>query len=115
MSKWIAVFLYVCSGLIAAVSQLLMKKEAGKHRDDRGIRRILHVKVMMAYGLMFSTIFINMIAMRYVPYKYTAVLGTFSYIFVLVLGYLVLKERIGKIRAAGACVILAGIVVFNWG
>lgn len=115
MNKWIAVFLYICSGLIAAVSQLLMKKEAQKNRDEKSIKRILHIKVMLAYGLMFSTIFINMVAMRYVPYKYTAVLGTFSYIFVLLLGYFVLKEKIGKIRAAGACVILAGIVVFNWG
>lgn len=115
MNKWIAVFLYICSGLVAAISQLLMKKEAKKNKEEKGIRRILHIRIIFAYGLMFSTIFINMFAMRYVPYKYTAVLGTFSYIFVLLLGYLGLKEQIGKIRALGACVILVGIVVFNWG
>lgn len=115
MNKWIAVFLYICSGLIAAISQLLMKMEATKYKEENGIRRILHIKVMLAYGLMFSTIFINMLAMRYIPYKYTAVFGTFSYIFVMLLGYFGLKEHIGKIRAVGAGVILAGIVIFNWG
>lgn len=115
MNKWIAVFLYICSGLIAAVSQLLMKLEATKHKEESGIRRVFHFRVMLAYGLMFGTIFLNMLAMRYIPYKYTAVFGTFSYIFVMLLGYFGLKEQIGKIRAMGAVVILAGIVIFNWG
>ena len=115
MNKWIAVFLYVCSGLIAALSQLLMKKEAEKNKEEKGLRRILHVKIILADGLRISTIFINMFAMLYVTYKYVAVLGTFSYIFVLLLGYFIMKEQIGKIRAAGACVILVGIVIFNWG
>lgn len=115
MNKWIAVFLYGCSGLVAAVSQLLMKLEAEKNREEKGIRRILHIRVIVAYGLMFGTMLLNMIAMRYVPYKYAPVLGTFSYIFVLLLGYFGLKENIGKRKALGACVILLGIVIFNQG
>lgn len=115
MNKWIAVLLYICSGLIAAVSQLLMKQDAVRHKEENGIRRLFHFKVILAYGLMFGTVLINMLAMRYIPYKYAAVFGTFSYIFVLLLGYLALKERIGKIRAMGACIILLGIVIFNWG
>ena len=115
MNKWIAVFLYGCSGLIAAISQLLMKLEAEKSREERGVRRILHIRVMAAYGLMFGTILINMIAMRYIPYKYVPVLGTFSYIFVLLLGYFVLKESVGKRKVLGACMILLGIVIFNQG
>ena len=115
MNKWIAIILYICSGLIAAISQLLMKKEAKRNKEEKGIRQILHFKVLFAYGLMFSTIFINMLAMRYVPYKYTAALGTFSYIFVLLLGYFGLKEQIGKVKAAGACVLIVGIFIFNLG
>ncbi len=115
MNKWIAVFLYGCSGLIAAISQLLMKLEAEKSREERGVRRILHIRVMAAYGLMFGTILINMIAMRYIPYKYVPVLGTFSYIFVLLLGYFGLKESVGKRKVLGACMILLGIVIFNQG
>ena len=87
MNKWIAVFLYGFSGLIAAISQLLMKLEAKRNIGESGIRRILHFRVIVAYGLMFATILINMVAMRYVPYKYAPVLGTFSYIFVLLIGY----------------------------
>lgn len=98
-----------CSGIAAS-----HEKRGEGQRRGKGIRRIFHIRVMAAYGLMLGTMFINMIAMRYVPYKYVAVLGTFSYIFVLLLGYFVLKEHIGKVRALGACVILAGIVLFNW-
>ena len=63
---------------------------------ESGIRRILHFRVIVAYGLMFATILSNMVAMRYVPYKYAPVLGTFSYIFVLLIGYFGLKERIDR-------------------
>lgn len=114
MNKWVAVFLYGVSGLVAALSQLLMKLEAEKGREERGIRRILHIRVIVAYGLMFGTILINMLAMRYIPYKYVSVLGTFSYIFVLLLGYFGLKEKIGKRKALGACVILLGMILFNY-
>ena len=90
--------MYGFSGLIAAISQLLMKLEAKRNIGESGIRRILHFRVIVAYGLMFATILINMVAMRYVPYKYAPV-----------------KERIGKRKALGACVILLGIVIFNQG
>ena len=109
MNKWVAVFLYGFSGLVAAISQLLMKLEAERGREERGIRRILHIRVIAAYEL------INMLAMRYIPYKYAPVLGTFSYIFVLLLGYFGLNEKIGKRKALGACVILLGMIIFNQG
>ena len=113
MNKWIAILLYIFSGFIAALSQYIMKKEAVKHKEETGIRRMLHVNVIFSYVLMFSTIFINMIAMRYIPYKYAPILTTFSYIFVLILGYYGLNERIGKKKALGAFFILLGVVIFN--
>lgn len=115
MSRWIAIFIYLFSGFVAASSQILMKTEAVKYKHENGIRRVLHVKVLAAYCFMLGTVFLNMIAMRYIPYKYAPVMATFSYIFVLLLGKLILKEQIGKTEKIGCGLILLGIVVFNFG
>lgn len=115
MSRWIAVLIYLFSGFVAAASQILMKKEAVKYKNENGFRRILHWKVIFAYGFMLGTVFLNMIAMRYIPYKYAPVMATFSYVFVLLLGKLILNEQIGKTEKIGCALILLGIVVFNFG
>ena len=57
----------------------------------------------------------NMIAMRYMPYKYVPVLAPVSYIFVLLLSYFILKENINKKQIIGTILIFFGIVIFNIG
>lgn len=99
--------------MLAAVSQLLLKIAAQKNKEAKGVMRLLDARVIAAYIMLFATIFMNMIAMRYMPYKYTPVLATISYIFVLLLSYFGLKERINKKQIAGTLLIFAGIVVFN--
>lgn len=113
MNKGLAIFIYTCSGMLAGVSQLLLKISAQKRKTARGLKRLFDVKVIVAYLMLFLTIFMNMIAMRYMPYKYTSALATISYIFVLLLSRFGLKEQIDKRQIAGIILICAGIVVFN--
>lgn len=113
MNKELAILIYCCSGMLAAVSQLLLKIVAEKNKKNVGLQKLLDIRVILAYGMLLSTIFMNMIAMRYMPYKYTPVLATISYVFVLLLSYFVLKERINKRQFFGTLLIFAGIVVFN--
>ncbi len=115
MDKSIAIIIYIISGIVAATSQIMMKQDAVKNASDRGLKRLFHIRVIVAYFLMFGTIIINMIAMRYVPYKYTAVLATFSYIFVILLSRMVLKEKVTIKKYIGMAMILIGIFVFNLG
>ncbi len=105
------ILIYTISGLIAAYSQLILKKTATTS-GDKGIKQYLDWRIIASYGMMFSTILLNMIAMRYIPYKYTPVLSSLSYVFVLILGKIVLHENFGRNKLIGIALILSGMIVF---
>lgn len=54
-----------------------------------------------------------MLAYKYVPLSMGPVLESSGYIFVTILGVLVLKEKISKRKLLGMTVIIIGIVVFS--
>lgn len=113
MSKGIAIFIYTCSGMMAAISQLLLKVAAQQNEESKGLQKILNTKVIFSYLILFVTIFMNMIAMRYISYKYTPILATISYVFVLLFSRVGLKESISKKQMVGMILIFTGIIVFN--
>lgn len=65
----------------------------------------------MAYGIFFLSSLLTVFAYRYVPLSMGPILEASGYLFVAVLGYFILKERIGKRKWLGLSLILAGIVV----
>lgn len=111
----IAIGLYTISGLIAAVSQLILKLAALKPNGKQGIMQYLDFRIIASYGILFGTIFLNMVAMRYMPYKYAPVLSSLSYVFVLLLGRFVLHETIGSKKLFGIILIFFGMCVFYVG
>lgn len=114
MSNKLACGLVIISAFLAACSQLLLKKSADK--DHTNIwREYLNWRVVTSYSLLFFSSFINMYALRFVPYKLVPVLGTASYLFVLVLSIFMLKEQMNMRKIGGAMFILAGIIIFNLG
>ena len=115
MNNIIAISIYSLSAFIAAISQLILKIAAKNPNGKSGIMQYIDIRIFMAYGMLFSTIFFNMIAMRYMPYKYAPVILSLSYVFVLVLGRIVLHEQIGKKKKAGIVMIFLGIFVFYVG
>lgn len=115
MDKWLPVGIYLLSGLVAAISQIILKKAAVRPNGKAGIMKYMDARILAAYALLLLTLFMGMVALRYMPYKYAPVLSTFSYIFVLVLGKAVLKEQASAGQMAGAALIIAGIVLFHAG
>lgn len=115
MNNVIAICIYIASGFIAAISQLMLKLAAMRPNCKYGFMRYMDIRIILAYGMLFATIFFNMFAMRYIPYKYVSVLSSLSYIFVLVLGRIVLKETIGKKKVAGIAMIFLGMFIFYLG
>ncbi len=113
MSRISAMLIYLVSGILAAISQLLLKIAADGSKQKAGYRKFLDIRIIIAYSLLFLTIFMNMIAMRYLPYKYTPVLATISYIFVLLLSHFYLHEKISKKQSVGTILIFLGIIVFG--
>lgn len=106
-------YLIVIAGVLAcSASQLLLKKSASKeHRNS--IAEILNWRVIAAYGIMFLTMVTNIFAMKKgVMLKDMPVLEATGYIFVPLLSYFFLSEKITKKTCMAISLIIAGIIIF---
>ncbi len=113
MSKFqISIGVLVLSVLLASISQIFLKVSANKAYSSR-IREYLNLHVMIGYGLLFVSTILTMIGLRYVPLSWQPMIESLSYIFVSILGYLILKERFRLRKLLGLGVILIGVLVFS--
>ena len=106
----IAIFLG--SVLVASISQIMLKKSANQ-KYDRWIDEYLNFRVIFAYGLFFLSSLLTVYAYKFVPLSMGPVLEASGYVFVAVMGYFILKEKIGKRKMLGLIIIIAGIVIFS--
>ncbi len=98
--------------LIAAMSQILLKKAALRHYDT-WLGQYLNVPVIGAYMIFFVSSLCSVIALKVLPLSLMPVWNSSSYLFVTLFSYLFMKERPGKKKLIGLGVILFGIAIFS--
>ncbi len=76
-------------------------------------KEYLNPLVIIAYILFFGTTFISMYALKVVPLSMAPILEASGYIFVAVLSYFFLKEKLTKRQILGMVLIIMGIVVYS--
>ncbi|NLD98310.1 MAG: multidrug ABC transporter [Fibrobacter sp.] len=106
------VILYLASGLIAAVSQVMLKKAALKQYDNV-IKEYLNPLVIVAYGLFFLTTVLGVLAYKGLPLSVGPVLETINYIYITVFGVLIFKEKLNKRKLMALFLIIIGILVYT--
>lgn len=113
MSK-IAIFscVYLIGVIISAFAQILLKKSAMIQRESK-IKEYLNVKTIIAYGIFFSATLCSVYAYKYVPLSMGPILGTTEYIFIAILSYFFLKEKISKKKLLGLIIIICGILIYS--
>ena len=109
---FLSCLLLLFSVFISSVSQILLKKAAQKTYPSR-IREYLNPYVIIAYSIFLLSTILTMLSLRRVPLSMQQILESTSYIYVSILGYVLLKERFTKRKAAGIAVILLGILVYS--
>lgn len=97
---------------ISSVSQLLLKKGASKSYDSF-IKQYLNPYVIIGYGLMFISLFLTMLAFRFLPFKLIPALESLGFIFVMLLSRLFFREPLTRNKIAGTCIILLGICIYH--
>lgn len=97
---------------VSSVSQILLKKSAQKEYPSK-LREYLNPLVIIAYGLFFGSTLITMYALRVVPLSMSPILESVGYIFVAVLSFLFLKEKLTRKQVLGMAVIIIGIIVYS--
>ena len=105
---------FLVSVFISSVSQILLKKSAGKTYDSK-LREYLNPLVIIAYGMFFCSMLITMYCYRFVDVSAGPILESAGYVFVAILGYIFLKEKFTKKKVIGMVVLLCGIALFALG
>lgn len=111
MNKQIMYMLiFLCSVLISSISQIMLKKSANKEYENK-INEYLNPWVITAYGMFFVATLITTVAYKIVPLSVGPLLEATGYIWVAILGRILLKENMGKKKVIGIFLIFIGIFV----
>lgn len=104
-------FLYVCSVVLAAISQILLKKSALKEHDSF-LKEYLNPYVIGGYVLTGFSMLLTVFAFRGMAYKNGPIIESLGYILVMIFGIFVFREKLTKRKCLGTVLILAGIFVY---
>lgn len=107
----IYVVIFLFSVFISSVSQIILKKSAGKQYANP-LMEYLNPRVIGAYGIFFISSFLTMYAYKGVPLSFGVLLEAMGYIYIPVLSYIFLREKITKTKILGAFLIILGICCY---
>lgn len=104
--------IYILGVIISALAQILLKKSADVERENK-LKEYLNFKTIFAYGIFFGATLCTVLAYKYVPLSMGPILGTTEYVFVALLSYWLLKEKISKKKLIGLITIVLGVLIFS--
>lgn len=106
-------YLLVILGIfVSACSQILLKQSADSQHKS-WLSSMLNWRVILAYSIFFGSLLINITAMsKGVNLKDLPILESLGYVFVPILSWFVLKEKIDKRMLLSMTLIIIGIIIF---
>jgi drug/metabolite transporter (DMT)-like permease len=117
--KWVLVILMVVATVLSDLLQSYEMKRAGEQSvGARGLVRLLKMIaqrrfLILAIGCMAVSFFSFMALVQTEPLSFAVPASAASFILETVLAKFVLKEHVGAKRAAGALIVLAGVVMLG--
>lgn len=103
--------IFIFGVFISSISQIILKKSAQKQYESK-IREYLNVRVIFAYMIFFGATLCSILAYTRIPLSFGPILESAGYIFVAVLSWLFLREKISKQKMLGLAVIIIGIIIY---
>ena len=100
--------------MLSSISQVILKKSANEKHESL-IKEYLNVRVITAYAMFFASTIITVFAYNYVPLSLGPVLESCGYVFVAVLSYIFLKERLKRKQVIGLVLITVGVLIVSFG
>lgn len=108
MSVYIIIF--IAASLISAFSQILLKI-AARQQYRSWVFEYLNMRVISAYIIFFLATLLTVYCYKVVPLSIGAMLEASGYVFVTVLGRIILKENISKRKLIGMALVICGVIV----
>lgn len=104
--------IFIVGVFVSSISQIMLKKSAQKEYDSK-IKEYLNPKVIFAYIIFFGATLCSIWAYTVIPLSLGPILESAGYIFVAVLSWLFLKEKITFKKAVGLSIIIIGIIIYS--
>ena len=108
MTTYIIIFL--SASLISAFSQILLKT-AAKKQYRSWIYEYLNLRVIGAYAIFFAATLITVYCYKVLPLSLGAMLEASGYVFVTILGHLILREHVSKKKITGMVLVILGVII----
>lgn len=108
MFKYILIFLF--SVFISSVSQIMLKLSSSE-KHERLLDDYLNPQVITAYIIFFVSSLLTIYGYKYVPLSTGPLLEASGYIFITILGWFYLHEKVGRQKIVGIIFILGGILL----
>ncbi len=110
----IGIIIYLFMTFISSIAQILLKKSALKTHTSM-VKEYLNPYVLFAYVLIFSTMMSLIYVYKFIPLSLGPIIESTGYIFVSVLGYFYLGERMNQKKILGIIFIVMGVIIFSLG
>lgn len=108
----ICVLVMLVNAFLSALSQILLKKSTLVNHKSR-IKEYLNVRVITAYGIFAVVLLGNAVAFKGIEYKYGSILGATSYIFLMILSKIFLKDKLSRKVIIGNGIIILGMIIYS--
>lgn len=105
--------IYILSVFFSSISQIMLKRSALKHYDSK-LKEYLNPLVVLAYMIFFISNLLTIFAYKFVPISMGPILESSGYIFIGILSYIFLKERLNRRKLFGLVFIFLGILIFSF-
>ena len=112
MNSIFAIILFELTILISALLQVPLKK-AALNPKYTGLKTYLNPLVLTVYFCFFLITFATTYLYQYVDLAFSTLLYKTEYIFVTLIGVLILKEKLSVKKIIGIALIIAGVVIYS--
>ncbi len=99
------------SVILSSVSQILLKISARKEHESL-LKEYLNPFVIMGYVLLGAATLTTIAAYQGMDFKNGPVIESLGYVLVMILSFLILKEKVSAVKLIGYGLIILGVVVF---
>ena len=110
MDKFLYVVIFLGAVLISSIAQIVLKASSGKKYENI-IREYLNPMVMGAYIVFFGATLISTFAYREIPLSLGPILESSGYVYVTILSFMFLQEKISTKKLVGNVLIILGIII----
>lgn len=99
--------------MVAALAQVLLKVGAKRNSNRHFIWLFLNGYTVTGYFMIFCVTLLSLYIFRYLDLKYALIFLPSTYIMVFIFSYLLLREKITRIKLLQYSIVVLGIVIFN--